>query len=119
MLRCVASWVWGSGLPIHASLRGPLTQRSMDWESLTPTSRGPLGLGFGTPNPRFIAWPLELGLGTLYPCFIAWPLELGLGPTIQLAWPLELGLGTPIHASLGPLGFGVRDSQSTLHCVAP
>ena len=59
-------------------------------------SFGPLELGLGTCNPRFIAWPLELGLGTLNPRFVVWPLELGSGTRNPhfVAWPLELGLGT-------------------------
>ena len=55
-----------------------------------PLLRGPLSLVLGTRNPRFVILPLELGLGTLKARFVVWHLELG-----------------------------VRDSQSTLCCVAP
>ena len=55
-----------------------------------PLLRGPLSLVLGTRNPRFVLLPLELGLGTLKSRFVVWHLALG-----------------------------VRDSQSTLCCVAP
>ena len=32
---------------------------------------GPLNLGLGPRNPRFVAWALELGVGTLNPHFVA------------------------------------------------
>ena len=75
---------------------------------------------FSFSFPRFVAWPLELGLGTHNPRFVAWPLELGLGTHNPrfFARPLELGLGTHNPRFGVAPRVGVRDSQSTLCCVA-